>query len=149
MTAGLQPADLVIVAARPSMGKTAFALNIAQHVGTAGGRTAGVFSLEMAKEQLFMRMLTSEARVDSHRFRTGLLTESDYGSLSEAMGRLAQARVFIDDTPGIGLLEMRAKSRRLRAEHNLDLIIVDYIQLMQGRGGSRTGRRRSPRSPAA
>ena len=134
MTAGLQPADLVIVAARPSMGKTAFALNIAQHVGTAGGRTAGVFSLEMAKEQLFMRMLTSEARVDSHRFRTGLLTESDYGSLSEAMGRLAQARVFIDDTPGIGLLEMRAKSRRLQAEHNLDLIIVDYIQLMQGRG---------------
>ena len=133
MTAGLQPADLVIVAARPSMGKTAFALNIGLHVG-AGGRTAGVFSLEMAKEQLFMRMLTSEARVDSHRFRTGLLTESDYTSLSDAMGRLAQAHVFIDDTPGIGLLEMRAKSRRLKAEHGLDLIIVDYIQLMQGRG---------------
>ncbi len=134
MTAGLQPADLVIVAARPSMGKTAFALNIGLHVGTSGERTAGVFSLEMAKEQLFMRMLTSEARVDSHRFRTGLLTESDYGSLSDAMGRLAQARVFIDDTPGLGLLEMRAKSRRLKAEHGLDLIIVDYIQLMQGRG---------------
>ena len=134
MTAGLQPADLVIVAARPSMGKTAFALNIGLHVGVSGSRTAGVFSLEMAREQLFMRMLTSEARVDSHRFRTGLLTESDYGSLSEAMGRLAQARLFIDDTPGVGLLEMRAKSRRLKAEHGLDLIIVDYIQLMQGRG---------------
>ena len=134
MTAGLQPADLVIVAARPSMGKTAFALNIGLHVGTSGSRTAGVFSLEMAKEQLFMRLLTAEARVDSHRFRTGLLTESDYASLSDAMGRLAQARVFIDDTAGIGLLEMRAKSRRLKAEHGLDLIIVDYIQLMQGRG---------------
>ncbi len=134
MTAGLQPADLVIVAARPSMGKTAFALNIGLHVGTSGSRTAGVFSLEMAKEQLFMRLLTAEARVDSHRFRTGLLTESDYASLSDAMGRLAQAHVFIDDTAGIGLLEMRAKSRRLKAEHGLDLIIVDYIQLMQGRG---------------
>ena len=134
MTAGLQPADLVIVAARPSMGKTAFALNIGLHVGAAAERTAGVFSLEMAKEQLFMRMLTAEARVDSHRFRTGLLTEADYASLSDAMGRLAQARVFIDDTPGIGLLEMRAKSRRLKAEHGLDLVIVDYIQLMQGRG---------------
>ena len=134
LTAGLQPADLVIVAARPSMGKTAFVLNIAQHVGTKTDRTVGFFSLEMAKEQLFMRMLTTEAQVDSHRFRTGLLSEADYGSLSNAMGRLSEARVYIDDTAALGVLEMRAKSRRLKAEHGLDLVIVDYIQLMQGRG---------------
>ena len=134
MTAGLQPADLVIVAARPSMGKTAFALNIGAHVGTNSKRTVGVFSLEMSKEQLFMRMLTSAAQIDSHRFRTGLLTESDYGRLSDAMSVLSDARVYIDDTPSIGVLEMRAKSRRLQAEHGLDLLIIDYLQLMQGRG---------------
>ena len=134
LTAGLQPADLVIVAARPSMGKTAFALNIGAHVGTGGERTVGVFSLEMAKEQLFMRMLTSAAQIDSHRFRTGLLTESDYGRLSDAMSFLSDARVYIDDTPSLGVLEMRAKSRRLKAEHGLDLVIIDYLQLMQGRG---------------
>ena len=134
MTAGLQPADLVIVAARPSMGKTAFALNIGAHVGTSGERTVGVFSLEMSKEQLFMRMLTSAAQIDSHRFRTGLLTESDYGRLSDAIGALSEARMYIDDTPSIGVLEMRAKSRRLKAEHGLDLLIIDYLQLMQGRG---------------
>ena len=134
LTAGLQPADLVIVAARPSMGKTAFALNIGAHVGTTGERTVGVFSLEMSKEQLFMRMLTSAAQIDSHRFRTGLLTESDYGRLSDAIGVLSEARVYIDDTPSIGVLEMRAKSRRLKAEHGLDLVVIDYLQLMQGRG---------------
>ena len=134
MTAGLQPADLVIVAARPSMGKTAFALNVGAHVGTTGERTVGVFSLEMSKEQLFMRMLTSAAQIDSHRFRTGLLTDSDYGRLSDAMGVLSDARVYIDDTPSLGVLEMRAKSRRLKAEHGLDLVIIDYLQLMQGRG---------------
>ena len=134
LTAGLQPADLVIVAARPSMGKTAFALNIGAHVGTSDERTVGVFSLEMSKEQLFMRMLTSAAQIDSHRFRTGLLTESDYGRLSDAMSFLSDARVYIDDTPSLGVLEMRAKSRRLKAEHGLDLVIIDYLQLMQGRG---------------
>ena len=134
MTAGLQPADLVIVAARPSMGKTAFALNVGAHVGTTGGRTVGVFSLEMSKEQLFLRMLTSAAQIDSHRFRTGLLTESDYGRLSEAITFLSAARVHIDDTPSLGVLEMRAKSRRLKAEHGLDLLVIDYLQLMQGRG---------------
>ena len=134
LTAGLQPADLVIVAARPSMGKTAFALNVGAHVGTGGERTVGVFSLEMSKEQLFMRMLTSAAQIDSHRFRTGLLTESDYGRLSDAMSFLSDARVYIDDTPSLGVLEMRAKSRRLKAEHGLDLVIIDYLQLMQGRG---------------
>ncbi len=90
----------------------------------------------MSKEQLFLRMLTSEARIDSHRLRTGFLVESDWGRLSHALGTLSEAKVFIDDTPGIGVLEMRAKSRRLMAEHGLDMLIIDYIQLMQGRGRS-------------
>ncbi len=131
LTAGFQSGDLVIIAARPSVGKTALVLNIAQHVGTKTGRTVGIFSLEMSKEQLFLRMLTSEARIDSHRLRTGFLVESDWGRLSHALGTLSEAKVFIDDTPGIGVLEMRAKSRRLMAEHGLDLLIIDYIQLMQ------------------
>ena len=134
MTSGLQPSDLVLVAARPSMGKTSFVLNIAQHVGTSTDMTVGFFSLEMSKEQLFMRMLTSEARIDAHRFRTGFLSEKDYGRLSHALGTLAEAKVFIDDTASIGVLEMRAKARRLKAEHGLNLLIIDYIQLMQGRG---------------
>nr|MBA3640598.1 replicative DNA helicase [Acidobacteriota bacterium] len=134
MTSGLQPSDLVLVAARPSMGKTSFVLNIAQHIGTSTDMTVGFFSLEMSKEQLFMRMLTSEARIDAHRFRTGYLNEKDYGRLSHALGTLAEAKVFIDDTASIGVLEMRAKARRLKAEHGLHMIIIDYIQLMQGRG---------------
>jgi replicative DNA helicase len=134
MTSGLQPSDLVLVAARPSMGKTSFVLNIAQHVGTTTQMTVGFFSLEMSKEQLFMRLLTSEARIDAHRFRSGFLSEKDYGRLSHALGTLAEARVFIDDTASIGVLEMRAKARRLQAEHGLHLLVIDYIQLMQGRG---------------
>jgi len=134
MTSGLQPSDLVLVAARPSMGKTSFVLNIAQHVGINTDMTVGFFSLEMSKEQLFMRMLTGEARIDAHRFRSGYLNEKDYGRLSHALGTLAEARVFIDDTASIGVLEMRAKARRLQSEHGLHLLIIDYIQLMQGRG---------------
>ena len=134
LTSGFQPADLIIVAARPSMGKTAFVLNVAQHLGTKTEKTVGFFSLEMAKEQLFQRMLTTEAKIDAHRFRTGQLSDGDYEQLSTAMGVLESARVFIDDTAGISVLEMRAKSRRLKAEHGLDLIVVDYLQLMQGRG---------------
>ncbi|MEX2662722.1 MAG: replicative DNA helicase [Vicinamibacterales bacterium] len=134
MTSGLQPSDLVLVAARPSMGKTSFVLNIAQHIGTSTDMTVGFFSLEMSKEQLFMRMLTSEARIDAHRFRTGYLNEKDYGRLSHALGTLAEAKVFIDDSASIGVLEMRAKARRLKAEHGLHLLVIDYIQLMQGRG---------------
>ncbi len=134
MTSGLQPSDLILVAARPSMGKTSFVLNIAQHIGTSTDMTVGFFSLEMSKEQLFMRMLTSEARIDAHRFRTGYLNEKDYGRLSHALGTLAEARVYIDDTASIGVLEMRAKARRLKAEHGLHLLVIDYIQLMQGRG---------------
>lgn len=134
LTSGFQPSDLVIIAARPSMGKTSFALNVAQHVGIKTDRSVGLFSLEMSKEQLFMRMLTAEAEVDSHRFRGGFLSEGDYGRLSTALGRLADAKVFIDDSAGLGVLEMRAKARRLKAEHGLDLLVIDYLQLMQGRG---------------
>ena len=134
MTSGLQPSDLIIIAARPSMGKTSLVLNMAQHVGTKTDMTVGLFSLEMSKEQLFLRLLTSEARIDAHRLRGGFLGERDWGRLSQAIGTLSEARIFIDDTPSIGVLEMRAKCRRLKAEHNLHLVVVDYIQLMQGRG---------------
>jgi replicative DNA helicase len=134
MTSGLQQSDLIIVAARPSMGKTSLVLNIAQHVGTRTDMTVGFFSLEMSKEQLFMRLLTSEARLDAHRLRGGFLGERDWGRLSTAIGTLSEAKIFIDDTPSIGVLEMRAKCRRLASEHGLHLVIIDYIQLMQGRG---------------
>jgi replicative DNA helicase len=136
MTSGLQPGDLVLVAARPSMGKTSFTLNIAQHAALHRERpmTVGFFSLEMAAQQLFMRLLTAEARIDAHRLRTGYLSTDDYSKLVKAIGLLEQARIFIDDTASIGVLEMRAKARRLKAEHGLDLLVVDYIQLMTGRG---------------
>ena len=134
MTSGFQKSDLVIVAARPSMGKTSFVLNIALHCGIEAGKTVGIFSLEMSKEQLFLRMLTSEARVDAHRFRGGFLGEQDYARLVEAFARLHDAKVFIDDTPSVGILEMRAKARRLKLEHGLDMLVIDYLQLMQGRG---------------
>jgi replicative DNA helicase len=134
MTSGLQPSDLIIIAARPSMGKTSLALNIAMHVGTKTDMTVGVFSLEMSKEQLFLRLLTGEARIDAHRLRGGFLGERDWGKLSQAIGTLSEAKIFIDDTPSIGMLEMRAKCRRLASEHGLHLVVVDYVQLMQGRG---------------
>jgi len=134
MTSGFQPSDLIIVAARPSMGKTSLVLNIAQHVGTKTDRTVGLFSLEMSKEQLFLRLLTAEARIDAHRLRGGFLGERDWGRLSQAIGTLSETKIFIDDSPSIGVLEMRAKCRRLASEHGLHLVIVDYIQLMQGRG---------------
>ena len=134
LTSGLQPSDIVIVAARPSMGKTSLVLNMAQHVGTKTDMTVGIFSLEMSKEQLFLRMLTGEARIDAHRLRGGFLGERDWGKLSQALGTLSEAKIFIDDTPSIGVLEMRAKCRRLQAEHGLNMVIIDYVQLMQGRG---------------
>src|SRR5437764_1433533 len=109
MTSGMQPSDLVIIAARPSMGKTSLVLNMAQHVGTKTDMTVGIFSLEMSKEQLFLRMLTGEARIDAHRLRGGFLGERDWGRLSEGIGTLSEAKIFIDDTPSIGVLEMRAK----------------------------------------
>ena len=116
------------------MGKTSLVLNIAQHVGTKTDMTVGVFSLEMSKEQLFLRMLTGEARIDAHRLRGGFLGERDWGRLSQAIGTLSEAKIFIDDTPSIGVLEMRAKCRRLASEHGLHLVVIDYVQLMQGRG---------------
>ena len=132
-TSGLQPTDLIIVAARPSMGKTALCLTLAQNAATLEGACVAVFSLEMSKEQLVMRMLSSEAKVDAHRFRTGYLTRDEWGRLAEAIGTLSEAKIFIDDTPGISVLEMRAKTRRLVAEQKkLDLIVVDYLQLMSG-----------------
>ena len=134
LTSGFQPADLVLVAGRPSMGKTSFVLNIAQYVGLKTDRSVGFFSLEMSKEQLFIRMLTAEAEIDAQRFRGGYLSEQDYGKISTVLGRLSEAKVFIDDSFGMGVLEMRAKARRLKAEHGLDLLVVDYLQLMQGRG---------------
>ncbi len=133
MTSGLQNNDLIVLAARPSMGKTALALNIAQHVATRAGRTVGVFSLEMSKEQLFLRMLCAQARVDAHRLRTGRLGKEEWTRLTLAFGELTEAKIFIDDTPGLSIFEMRAKSRRLKAERGLDLLIVDYLQLMRGR----------------
>ncbi len=133
-TSGLQPSDLIIVAGRPSMGKTAFCLNIAAYAAIEKGKSVAIFSLEMAKEQLVLRLLGSESRVDAHKLRTGHLSERDWTPLSNAAGRLAEAPIFIDDTAAMSVLEMRAKARRLKAEHELDLIIVDYLQLMRGRG---------------
>jgi replicative DNA helicase len=132
-TSGLQPSDLIIIAARPSMGKTAFCLNVAQNAAIKSGAVVGIFSLEMSKESLVMRMLSSEARVDAHRFRTGYLSRDEWARLAGALGTLADAKIFVDDTPGISVLEMRAKARRLAAEQKrLDLIVVDYLQLMSG-----------------
>jgi replicative DNA helicase len=129
MTRGLHPGELIIVAARPSMGKTAWAMNAAQSAALAGN-TVAVFSLEMTKESLLMRMLCSEARIDSHKYRSGFLSREDLRGMADAMGRLAQAPLFIDDSAGLNLYEMRAKSRRLKAERGLSLIVVDYLQLM-------------------
>ena len=136
LTSGLQSSDLIIVAGRPSMGKTAFALNIAQFASIEAKIPAAIFSLEMAKEQLALRMLCSEAKVDAHRLRGGFLSESDWPKLTRAAGRLSEALLFIDDSPAMTALEMRAKARRLKAEHQLGLIIVDYLQLMRGRSDS-------------
>ena len=134
MTRGLQAGDLVIVAARPSMGKTSLVLNMAQHVALQPGHTVGFFSLEMSKESLFLRLLTSEAQIDSHRLMSGAIGQKDYGRISHALETLSAMKLFIDDTASIGVLEMRAKARRLKGEHGLSLVIVDYIQLMSGRG---------------
>ena len=140
MTSGLQPSDLIIVAARPSMGKTALCLTIAQNAAIDEKAVVGFFSLEMSKEQLVMRMMSSEAKVDAARFRRGILSREEWERLARAIGTLSEARLFIDDTPGISVLEMRAKSRRLAAEQKkLDLIVVDYLQLM---GGSRRNENR-------
>lgn len=136
-TAGLHPSDLIIVAGRPSMGKTAFCLNIATHVGAVKNKTVAIFSLEMSREQLVIRMLCSEARINASKVRTGYLSKSDWPDLTRAAGILSESTIFIDDTPAQSVLDIRAKSRRLQAEKKgLDLIIIDYLQLMKPRGKS-------------
>ncbi len=134
LTSGLQPAELIIIAARPGIGKTALALNIAQYVAMAERKAAAIFSLEMAREALLFRLLCAEARVDSHRFRSGYLSKDEQGKIVAASARLRDAPLFIDDTAALTVLEMRAKCRRLQAEHSLALVVVDYLQLMSGRG---------------
>lgn len=133
ITAGLQPSDLVVIAGRPSMGKTSLALGMAQHAAIHAGAVVGIFSLEMSNAQLVLRLLSSEAHVDSHALRTGRLQKEDWWRLAEAAGRLEQARIYIDDTGSLTVQQMRGKARRLKAEYGLDLLIVDYLQLMQGR----------------
>jgi replicative DNA helicase len=137
LTSGLQKTDLVIIAARPSMGKTAFAMNIAENVACMGKKVAAVFSLEMSRQSLMMRMLCSQSRVDAHKLRSGFLAREDRQKLVEGLGRLAEAPLFIDDTAGITLSEMRAKLRRLKQqEGRLDLIVVDYLQLITASGAN-------------
>jgi len=132
LTSGLQPSDLVIIAGRPSMGKTAFALDIVRYAAINAGISSVVFSLESAKEQLVERMLCAEARVNSQKLRTGFLSEEDWSRLTDAAGVLAEAPIYIDDTPNISVMELRAKARRLKAEKDIKLAIVDYLQLMAG-----------------
>jgi replicative DNA helicase len=134
LTGGFQSSDFIIIAGRPSMGKTAFALSIARNAALHGDKptAVGMFSLEMSTQQLVMRLMCAEARVDAHKVRTGRLPEDEWKKLSMSVGRLYTAKIFIDDTPGLNILELRAKARRLKVEHNIGLLIVDYLQLMQG-----------------
>jgi len=141
LTTGLQKSDLVVLAARPSIGKTSFALNIAEHAAVKERKSVGVFSLEMSKEQLVLRMLSSVANIDSQRLRTGFLEEMDFARIAPAMNALSEAPMYIDDTPNISAMELRTKARRLQAEAGLDLIIVDYLQLMQATTSNRDSNR--------
>ena len=136
--AGLQPSDLILVAARPSMGKTAFVLNIAQHVAFKANKAVAIFSLEMSKEQLVNRLFALEAQVDSQSLRTGNLKDEDWEKLIESAGTIGKSKLIIDDTPGISISELRSKCRKFKLEHGLDLIIIDYLQLMTGRVGGRS-----------
>jgi replicative DNA helicase len=141
LTTGLQKSDLVVVAARPSVGKTSFALNIAEHAAVQDGKSVGVFSLEMSKEQLVLRLLSSVSNIDSQRLRSGFLEELDFARIAPAMNSLSEAPMYIDDTPSISTMELRTKARRLQAESGLDLVIVDYLQLMQATTTSRDANR--------
>ncbi len=132
MTAGFQRSDLIVIAGRPSMGKTSLALNIAEHVAVEERTPVGIFSLEMSREQLVMRLLSSQARVTSQKLRTGYLNPAEWQAITHAAGLLDQAPIFIDDTPAISVMEMRAKARRLKNEHGLGLLVVDYLQLARG-----------------
>ena len=128
--AGLQPADLIVVAGRPAMGKSSLALCIAEHVALAEKAGVAIFSLEMSKENLVQRMLCSHARINAHNVRSGMLSTSDWPNLTKAAGKLSEAPIFVDDSPGISILELRAKARRLKSRHNISLVILDYLQLM-------------------
>jgi replicative DNA helicase len=133
---GLQKSDLILIAARPSMGKSSFMMNIVQHAAVREKITTAIFSLEMSKEQLTQRLLCSEALIDAHRLRIGDINEDEWVKLARAMGPLSEAPIYIDDTPSISITEMRAKCRRLKLEHDLGLIVIDYLQLMQGKGNA-------------
>ena len=133
LTSGLQNSDLIILAARPSMGKTSLALNIAMHIAKTG-KSIGFFSLEMAREQLVLRVLCSESRINSHKIRSGHIDNRDWQQLSRALATISGLKFFIDDTPGVAPLEMKAKARRLKNEHGLDVLLIDYLQLMRGGG---------------
>lgn len=137
-TSGLQPSDLILVAARPSMGKTAFVLNIAQHVAFRQNRTTAIFSLEMSKEQLVNRLFSLESYVDAQILRTGNLNDSDWEKLIEGAGTIGNSNLIIDDTPGISISELRSKCRKYKLEHDLELLIIDYLQLMSGSVGGRS-----------
>ncbi len=143
MTGGWQKSDLIIIAARPSMGKTALSLAVTMNAATHPkyGVPVAIFSLEMSANQLAQRMLTSEARIDAQKARTGRLSDEDWPKLARAAGRLGEAKIFVDDTPGLGILELRAKCRRLKAEHDIGMVIVDYLQLMHGSQDNRNGNR--------
>ena len=141
LTTGLQKSDLIVVAARPSVGKTSFALNIAEHAAVREKKSVGVFSLEMSKEQLVLRLLSSVANIDSQRLRSGFLEELDFARIAPAMNALSEAPMYIDDTPSISTMELRTKARRLQAEAGLDLVIVDYLQLMQAATTNRDANR--------
>src|SRR5271157_5276222 len=134
MTSGLHPGELVVVAARPSLGKTALALNIASHAAIKHHKTVGLFSLEMSKESLVIRLLCSEAETDSHKLRSGFSSREDWNKLTRALGRLGDAPLLIEDTPALSIMQIRAKARRLKMERGLDLVIVDYLQLVSGQG---------------
>ena len=139
-TAGMQPSDLILVAARPSMGKTAFVLNIAQYVAFKQAKTVAIFSLEMSKEQLVNRLFSMESKVDSQHLRTGNLSDAEWEKLIESAGIIGKSNLIIDDTPGISISELRSKCRKYKLEHNLEMIIIDYLQLMSGSGRSTDSR---------
>ena len=140
-TAGMQPSDLILVAARPSMGKTAFVLNIAQYVAFKQNKTAAIFSLEMSKEQLVNRLFSLESKVDSQHIRTGNLSDAEWEKLIESAGIIGKSNLIIDDTPGISISELRSKCRKYKLEHDLELVIIDYLQLMSGSGSGRSDSR--------
>ena len=133
ITSGLQKSELIVIAARPSMGKSSLVLNIAEHAGTKEKKPTLIFSMEMSAQQVAQNMLCSKAKIDAHLLRTGKLDDSQFSNLSLAMGDLSESEIYIDDTPGLGLLELRAKARRLKLQHNIQMIIVDYLQLMEAR----------------